>query len=133
MHRHLDVPVPTLLTFGPALSVWTWPSAAQLALLVLIGAVATVGHLAMAKALQLADATVVLPLDFTRLIWAGAIGLLAFGEIPDLWTVVGALLIAASAAYITYRESRLKRRAREEGGSERASAAMAENYVGLPF
>lgn len=103
----------SVLTAVPALLVWEWPDGPQFGLLVLVGVLATAGHLAVAKSLQLAEATLVMPLDFTRLIWAGLIGLFAFGEIPDIWTVAGAVLIAGSAAYISGREARLARRNRD--------------------
>lgn len=52
-----------------------------------------------------------MPLDFTKLIWAGAIGFLFFGQLPDLWTWIGGTIIFASATYISYREHQLARRA----------------------
>src|SRR3546814_19594576 len=62
------------------------------------------------------DATVLIPLDFTKLIWASLIGFFAFGQIPDLWTWVGGAVIFTSATYISYREHQLSRRARDTGG-----------------
>lgn len=96
-----------VLTAAPALLFWQWPDGRQLALLILIGVLASAGHIAVTKALQLAQATVVMPLDFTRLIWAGLIGVFVFAEIPDIWTIAGAILIAVSVAYISVRETRL--------------------------
>ena len=57
----------------------------------------------------LMDATVVLPLDFTRLIWTSLIGYFAFAEWPDVWTWIGGTTIFVSATYIAYRESKTKR------------------------
>ena len=51
--------------------------------------------------MALADATVVLPFNFSRLIWAALFGFIAFAEVPDLWTWVGGLVIFASSIYIT--------------------------------
>jgi len=99
----------TPLSFIPALFVWQWPTVAQVALMILIGVLASISHLSMTQALKLADATLVMPLDFTRLIWAAGIGYLVFGEFPDFWTWVGGAVIVASAVYITYRESRAKK------------------------
>ena len=101
----------TVLSFFPALFFWTWPSWEQLAWLLLIGITATLGHLCMTRSLKLAEATAVLPLDFTRLIWASIIGFIFFAEIPDIWTWVGGTVIFASAAFIAYREAKLKHRA----------------------
>ena len=102
----------TVLSFFPALLVWVWPTPQQLAWLVLIGTVATLGHLAMTEALKLTEATAVMPLDFTRLLWTSVIGYVVFTEVPDLWTWIGGTMIFGSAAYITYRESKLQRTSR---------------------
>lgn len=103
----------TPITFIAALFVWQWPSPAQLGWLLLIAAFGTVGHLLFNEAFRHADATALMPLDFTKLIWASLIGFLAFGQVPDLWTWIGGALIFGSATYISYREHQLSRRARE--------------------
>ena len=51
----------------------------------------------------------VLPFDYARLPFAALIGYLAFDESPDLWTWVGAAVIAGSAIYIARREANLAR------------------------
>lgn len=90
-----------VVTMFPALWVWRWPSLVELSLLVLIGGLGTFGHLMAARALQLSNATVVLPLIFTSLLWAVVIGLIAFSEFPDGFDIAGSLLIVAGAAYLT--------------------------------
>jgi len=102
----------TVLSLPVAIPVWVTPSTGQLLWLSLIGLLATLGHLAMTGAFKASDATVVLPVDYTRLLWATVIGYLAFGEIPDIWTWIGGTIIFASTTYISYREATL-RRARE--------------------
>lgn len=103
----------TPITFIAALFVWQWPSPVQLGWLLLIAAFGTVGHLLFNEAFRHADATALMPLDFTKLIWASLIGFFAFGQVPDLWTWIGGALIFGSATYISYREHQLSRRARE--------------------
>ncbi|TDJ20122.1 MAG: DMT family transporter [Gammaproteobacteria bacterium] len=66
----------------------------------------------MTGAFKVADATVVFPVDYTRLVWASVIGYLVFSEVPDIWTWVGGTIIFASTICITYREAAV-RRARE--------------------
>ena len=85
----------------------------------LIGGVATTGHLAITRALALADASAVAPYDFVRLPIAALIGYLAFDEAPDIWTWVGAAIIFSATLYITHREAQLQRQlaAREASGS----------------
>ena len=98
----------TVFAAVPAVYFWTWPTPDQLLLLVAVGLMATVAHLAMARALKEAETTAIMPVDFTRLIWAAAAGYLWFGEFPDLWTWVGGGVVFASTIYITYRESRVQ-------------------------
>jgi drug/metabolite transporter (DMT)-like permease len=99
----------TVYSLPPALWVWQQPTTVQLGWLLLIGTLASAGHLAMVSALKLVDASSLTPLDYTRLIWTALIGYLVFGELPDIWTWIGGSLIFASATYITLREARLRR------------------------
>jgi len=97
----------TPITFIFALFVWQWPTWDELCWLFLVGVLGTLGHLAFAQSFQRADSTAVLPLDFTRLIWASLVGYLVWREIPDAWAWIGGATIFASATYIAYRESRI--------------------------
>lgn len=98
----------TLFSLPLALPVWTTPTTAQLGWLLLVGLLATLGHLAMTNAFRLADATAVFPVDFTRLLWAGLLGFLLFAEVPDAATWIGGVIIFASTTYITIRERSVK-------------------------
>lgn len=111
------------LSLIPALFVWQWPSGEELAWLVVIGTLGSLGHLAMAQAFKEADATAVLPFDFARLIWATIIGYLAFAELPDLWTWLGGIIIFASTTYIAFREAKLKGAAAQETAAAGPSSA----------
>ncbi len=101
----------TPLSLIPALLVWTWPTADSVPLLIGLGACAVLGHIALTRGFAALDASLVMTLEFSRLPFAVAIGYLAFGETIDGWTWVGALIIFASAVYITRREAQLKREA----------------------
>lgn len=90
----------TVFGLIPALLVWRWPGPWELLWLVMLGSLATVTQRSFNRAMALADATVVLPVNFTRLIWATLFGYLAFAEIPDLWTWVGGVVIFASSIYL---------------------------------
>jgi drug/metabolite transporter (DMT)-like permease len=98
------------VTLLAALPVWRAPSPEMLGWLVVTGALGTLGQLSISQAMRLADATVVMPLDFTRLLWAAVLGFVLFAEVPDLATVGGGTMIFASVVYIAYRE-RAQRRA----------------------
>ena len=95
----------TALSIWPALYVWQMPDTRQLLTLFLVGALATGGHLLMTRALQLADTSLVMSVDFSRLIWTAFIGAVFFGELLDKWTFIGACIIFAAGWYIIFRES----------------------------
>jgi drug/metabolite transporter (DMT)-like permease len=99
----------TPLSLGPAIAVWQMPDLTQLGWLFFVGFLATVAHFGMARALSLVEASSIMPLDFTRLPFAAAIGYFAFGEVPGVWLWPGAALIMASAIYIARREAQLQR------------------------
>lgn len=108
-----------VIAMVPAAMSWIWPSLENLAWFALIGVVSSVTNIAQAHAFKAADATLLAPVRFTRLVWATLIGVVAFGEIPDFWTIVGALVIACSISYIAWREATLrKQRATEPGEPE---------------
>ncbi len=89
-----------------AFSVWTPMSTEQFINVILIGLCWTVGHLGMTKSLKMYDATVVLPVNCTRLVWAAIIGLLVFREFPDFWTIFGSLLIVLAIIFLSQSEVR---------------------------
>ncbi len=99
----------TLLSAAPAWMVWQRPTAVELGWMALIAVLGTGGHLILVNALKRADASQLMPIDFTRLVWTSIFGYLAFGEVPEVWIWVGGSVIFVSAAYITYREQRLQR------------------------
>jgi drug/metabolite transporter (DMT)-like permease len=99
----------TPIALVPALFVWQWPTWEQLAILVALGAVATLAHTCFTRAVRAADATAVMPFDFSRLVFSAMIGIFVFGEVSDIWTWVGALIIAGAAVYIGHREARAGR------------------------
>jgi drug/metabolite transporter (DMT)-like permease len=92
------------LSLAAASLVWVWPSPGQLALLFAIGAIGSLSQMALAQSFREADATVVLPVDFTKLIWASLIGYLAFAEIPDIWIWVGGIVVFSGVLYIAFYE-----------------------------
>jgi len=77
----------------------------QLIIFVLMGTSGLLSHWCLAQAFKLSDTTFVMPLQFTKLIWASLIGLFIFAEQPDIWTWVGGVVIFISVVYITYREA----------------------------
>lgn len=99
----------TLMTLPAALFFWQTPDLYQLALLLGVGALGTVSHVCLTSAFRTADATAVLPIDFSRLIFASVMGYLFFAEVPDVWTWIGGTVIFTAGTYIAYREGRARK------------------------
>ena len=99
-----------LLYMTPAffiLSLFYWENINlnQLIIFSLMGASGLLSHWCLAQAFKMSDTTFVMPLQFTKLIWASLIGLFIFAEQPDIWTWIGGVIIFISVVYITYREA----------------------------
>jgi drug/metabolite transporter (DMT)-like permease len=94
-----------LLLFGRAHDGATW---AILAGLAVAGGLA---QLALTGALRLAPVALIMPMDYTSLLWAVLLGAWMFGEVPSRWIWVGAPIIIASGLVILWREHFLHRRA----------------------
>lgn len=86
--------------------VWVDPDAQGWFWLVAIALFGSLAHLSLIKALSLAEASAMQPFSYTLLLWAAVIGYLAYGDIPDRWTIMGAALILAGGLYAGQRERR---------------------------
>ncbi len=94
-----------------AWAVWVTPTLVQILWLFLVAAFATMGHFSMTMAFAAAPISVTQPVTFLQLVWAVLLGTLAFGEPVDGWVVLGGAVILGSVSFITWRESRMRRRA----------------------
>jgi len=97
--------VMTLGSIIPALLYWQTPSLEQLLWLVLLGGLATGFQRSVARAYAAADATVVLPFEFVRLLIAIAFGSFIFGEALDGWTWAGGTVIFIASFYVVRAEA----------------------------
>lgn len=95
-----------LLTAGAG---WVTPTPADGALLALLGVVAMFAHMLIARALKLADAATIAPMEYTLLLWAIVFGWLIFGDTPEPAILVGAALITTAGLVIWIRETRARR------------------------
>ena len=85
--------VQSVLGVLPALAVWRWPSAPVLGWVLVIAVCGTFSHYCLTRAMQHADATVVVPMDFLRVPLTAIAGWLVYAERIDGYTVLGAGLI----------------------------------------
>ena len=94
-----------MLWFGGVHDRATW------AVLLAMAVAGGLAQLTLTGALRLAPVALVMPMDYTSLLWAVLLGLWIFGEVPTPWIWVGAPIIIASGLVIVWREHRLHRRA----------------------
>lgn len=83
---------------------WTWPTGAGWAILLLQGITSAMAQLCMIKAFRSGEASMLVPLEYTALIWATFFGWSIWAEIPTLQLLGGAAIIIAANIYIAQRE-----------------------------
>jgi len=84
--------------------VWVAPSWHDILFGVFIGLASTAGQWIVVLAFRYADASVLAPFSYTQLLWVSILGFVIFGEVPDIWTVTGAVFIVGSGLYTAHRE-----------------------------
>ncbi len=98
--------VQTPLTLVAALREWVMPVAADVFWIAAIGTGSFLAHYSMTRAMKHADATVVVPIDFTRLPLIAVVGAIFYAEPLDPMVLVGAAVIFAGTYYSLRRETR---------------------------
>ena len=84
--------------------VWVTPQPLDWLFMAAVGVFGGIGQFTLIKAYEAAPAAMVAPFAYSGLIWATLYGLLVFGDLPDAWTVAGAVVIAASGLYVQRRK-----------------------------
>ncbi len=98
----------TLIAAVPAAIWWVTPTAHELVFLVLVGFVGISGQALITHGLSQGDATVLVPLDYSRIVYSAIIGYLLFSEVPGPWSFAGMALIVAASLYLVLTEKRRK-------------------------
>lgn len=87
--------------------IWRNPAdLMQFGMMIGVAVVASCGEFSIIRALDLGEAAVLSPLQYTLMIWSTMWGFLVFAQLPDLWTWVGTGIVIASGIYSLYRETR---------------------------
>ncbi len=98
-----------LLAGIPLFWLWETPDWPGLVLLASMGILSSVGQWVGIKALRHGEASIVGSIEYVKLIYALLLGYVLFGEIPDLGTLSGAVIIVMTALYVFHREQRKKK------------------------
>ena len=88
---------------------WVTPSAGSLGLFFAAGIISVAALLCVNRSLKLAPASVVVPYQYSMIVWAVIFGFVVFGDVPSLATIVGAAIIIGAGLYIFLREQQLGR------------------------
>ena len=104
----------TFFSFFIVIFFWEMPSSIIFLYTFLAALSGTVLHLALIYSYKLVDLTLIQPFTFLSLIWASLFGYYIFGEEPDIFTWLGAIIIFSGVLIIFYRESYLKKNIAKE-------------------
>ncbi len=86
---------------------WVWAPIAVIDIpwFVLVGLLGTAAQLCIIRAFSITEASVLAPFGYLGLIFSVFWGITLFGQYPDRWTIVGALVIAGAGLYVWHRET----------------------------
>ncbi len=90
-----------LVTFN-----WRTPSVHDAVLMASLGLMAMSGHLVLTQAFRYASAASLAPFTYGQIVFAGIVGFIAFGHIPDVEAIAGMTVIIASGLCMAYMQSR---------------------------
>lgn len=90
-----------LVTFN-----WRTPSVHDAVLMASLGLMAMSGHLVLTQAFRYASAASLAPFTYGQIVFAGIVGFVAFGHIPDVEAIAGMTVIIASGLCMAYMQSR---------------------------
>jgi S-adenosylmethionine uptake transporter len=85
--------------------VWITPqTSTEILLIISMASMAAIAELLVIKALEIALAVVVSPMQYTIIIWSSFYGFMVFDQLPDRYTVGGTAIIILSGLYTLHRE-----------------------------
>ena len=88
---------------------WVTPTPGSLVLFFTAGIISVAALLCVNRSLKLAPASVVVPYQYSMIVWAVIFGFVVFGDVPSWATIIGAAIIIAAGLYIFVREQQLGR------------------------
>lgn len=94
----------SLFALLPTILLWVTPTASEMMFLVAVGFLGIAGQSMITHGFTQGDATALVPLDYSRIVYSAAFGFILFGEIPGPWSFVGMALIVVSSLYLVLTE-----------------------------
>jgi len=88
--------------------VWSTPhDPLIIGLMIIAGALASIGHYMLIAGHRLAPASTLAPFIYTQLVWVIILGYVVFDHVPTAWTLAGSAIVVGSGLYILYRERQI--------------------------
>ena len=87
-----------------------WPATWAWGMLLLMGLIATIGHLLIVYAARRIDGSLIAPFQYLEIVSATTLGYFFFNDFPAPMTWLGAAIIVSSGLYIYFRERQLAAR-----------------------
>src|SRR6266480_1697731 len=102
-----------LIALRPSSQMVSWPAlialGGSLSLFAAAGCISVAALLCVNRSLKLAPASVVVPYQYSMIVWAVMFGYFVFGDVPSIATIAGAAIIIGAGLYIFLRERDLGR------------------------
>ena len=99
------------------------PSVSDVGLMALLGALMTIGHFLFTAAYREAPASLLAPVNYLHLVWAGGLGWLVFAHIPDGWSLLGMAMVTAAGVAVALNSHLQHRRTKAEAAAAALAAA----------
>ena len=110
---------------------WLLPTWPELMALLTVGLCGGLAHILLTESYRLAPASLVAPFDYTSMIWAFLLGYVFFDELPTIFVLIGAAIIAAAGLLVIWRERQLGlQRARGAEGPPTGGSPASERFEG---
>lgn len=98
----------SLVASALVVPVWETPPPGEWLIYLALGIVGALGQYLLIRSLTVAEAGAVAPFGYSGVVFATFWGFAAFGEVPDRWTILGALVIVGAGVYVWHRETRAR-------------------------
>ena len=102
MHIMVSIIMLATIPFG-----WVVPNLGDLAFLILIGIIGGVAQILVTNAFRLSPISLLVPFEYTHILWAILFGIIFFSDYPTIYVLMGSAIIILSTYYIVYRESKI--------------------------
>jgi drug/metabolite transporter (DMT)-like permease len=97
----------SVVTGVVAIPFWEWPTATQWLMLVGIGTVSGFAQMMMTEAYRRGEATLLVPFEYSAIIWTALFGILFWSEWPQALDLLGYAVLVGAGLFIWWREVRL--------------------------